>query len=142
MSKLKDSTIRKFLSRSVQSEVSPQDIPQQFVESWKRLKQYEDFFANNPTGIKSIDAKNRSICDSMHKVLNNEIRAYKIKTENNIGFGTKDLFSFICSQMVKLDNGEITIQQAQTQANLARQANNAMVCALRKAEMFLKFNNE
>lgn len=37
--------------------------------------------------------------------------------------------------------GEISIQQAQTQANLAKQANNAMVCALRKAEMFLKHNN-
>ncbi|MBQ4532976.1 MAG: hypothetical protein IJA24_07050 [Alistipes sp.] len=141
MRKIKDSTIKKFLSRSVQGEIAPQDIPQHFVESWKRIKQYEHFFDNNPTGIKSIDAKNRSICDSMHKVLNNELRAYKIKSETKISFDTKDLFDFICSQMVKLDNGEISIQQAQTQANLAKQANNAMVCALRKAEMFLKHNN-
>lgn len=38
----------------------------------------------------------------------------------------KSLLAFIFDQMEKLDNNEITTEQAKAQANLAKQANNSL----------------
>jgi hypothetical protein len=38
----------------------------------------------------------------------------------------KSLIAFIFDQMSKLDNEQITVEQAKAQANLAKQVNNAM----------------
>lgn len=38
----------------------------------------------------------------------------------------KSLLAFIFDQMAKLDNNEITTEQAKAQANLAKQANNSL----------------
>jgi len=45
----------------------------------------------------------------------------------------KALLHFIYDQMNKLDNGEITKEQAREQANLAKQANNCMKYELQRS---------
>lgn len=45
----------------------------------------------------------------------------------------KSLLHFIYGQMEKLDNGEISKEQAREQANLAKQANNCMKYELQRA---------
>ena len=39
---------------------------------------------------------------------------------------SKSLFHFICGQMEKLDNNDITVESAQAQSNLAKQAINIL----------------
>lgn len=133
---LKDSTIRKFLSRNTHGFVKPDEIPHSFVEMWRMIKYYEskenDFGARN--GWVGVE-KYRSIINAMHKSLNDEIIIYK--QNNNTSMNPESLFKFICSQMKKLENNEITIVQAQVQANLARQANNTLSLILKGADKFI-----
>ena len=50
----------------------------------------------------------------------------------------KSLLHFIYGQMGKLDKKEITVEDANAQANLAKQANNAIIYELKRAEVLLK----
>ena len=50
----------------------------------------------------------------------------------------KSLLSFIFGQMEKLDKNEIDVQTASAQANLAKQANNALNYELKRAEVQMK----
>lgn len=50
----------------------------------------------------------------------------------------KSLTIFIFRQMQKLEKGEINVQTAQAQANLAKQLNNALNYELRKADVQLR----
>jgi len=52
----------------------------------------------------------------------------------------KSLFHFICGQMDKLDKNEIDVQTAQSQANLAKQANNLLNYELKRAETVVKID--
>lgn len=47
---------------------------------------------------------------------------------------SKSLFHFVCNQMEKLDKKEITVQDAQAQASLAKQANNIFEYERKRAE--------
>ena len=51
---------------------------------------------------------------------------------------SKSLLHFIFDQMEKLDRKEITVQEGQAQANLAKQANNLLTYELKRAETLLK----
>ena len=53
----------------------------------------------------------------------------------------KSLLQFIFDQMGKLDNNEIDCDQAKTQAQLAKEANNAMMYDLKKADLILKIHH-
>lgn len=53
---------------------------------------------------------------------------------------SKSLFAFICGQMEKLDNKEINVDEAQSQANLARQANNVLAYELKRADTMIKLS--
>jgi len=50
----------------------------------------------------------------------------------------KSLLHFIYGKMEKLDKKEITVEDANAQANLAKQANNAIIYELKRAEVLLK----
>jgi hypothetical protein len=50
----------------------------------------------------------------------------------------KSMLHFIFNQMEKLDNGDVTIEQAREQANLAKQANNALNYELKRADIQMK----
>ena len=50
----------------------------------------------------------------------------------------KDLLKFICGQMAKLSNKEITTDDAKAQAGLARQANNALRYKIDVANALIK----
>lgn len=50
----------------------------------------------------------------------------------------KDLLKFICNQMVKLNNKEITTDDAKAQAGLARQANVALRYKIDVANALIK----
>jgi hypothetical protein len=52
----------------------------------------------------------------------------------------KSLLHFLFDQMEKLDNGTIDINQANTQANLVRQANNLMRYELDKAKVLIQLS--
>lgn len=52
----------------------------------------------------------------------------------------KSLFHFICDQMEKLDSKSTTVQEAQAQANLAKQANNILVYELKRADTQMKLD--
>ena len=52
----------------------------------------------------------------------------------------KSLLHFLFDQMEKLDNGVIDINQANTQANLVRQANNLMRYELDKAKVLIQLS--
>ena len=51
---------------------------------------------------------------------------------------SKSLFSFICDQMDKLQEAQITVEQAKAQANLAKQANNIMKYELDRTNTLIK----
>lgn len=51
---------------------------------------------------------------------------------------SKSLFSFICDQMEKLQESQITVEQAKAQANLAKQANNILKYELDRANTLMK----
>ena len=51
----------------------------------------------------------------------------------------KSLLHFIYGQMEKLAKKEITVEDANAQANLAKQANNSMVYELKRSETLLKW---
>jgi len=53
----------------------------------------------------------------------------------------KSLLNFIFEQMEKLDNSEIDCDQAKAQAQLAKEANNAMIYDIKKAELILKIHH-
>ena len=53
---------------------------------------------------------------------------------------SKSLFAFICGQMDKLDKKEIDVAEAQSQANLARQANNILAYELKRADTMVKLS--
>jgi len=48
------------------------------------------------------------------------------------------MLAFIFLQMEKLDNNEIDVQTASAQANLAKQANNALMYELKRADIQMK----
>lgn len=50
---------------------------------------------------------------------------------------TKTLLTFILNQMDKLDRKLIGVQEAQAQANLAKQANNLLSYELKRAQTLL-----
>jgi hypothetical protein len=50
----------------------------------------------------------------------------------------KSMLAFIFLQMEKLDNNEIDVQTASAQANLAKQANNALMYELKRADTQMK----
>lgn len=50
---------------------------------------------------------------------------------------TKSLLTFIFSQMEKLDNKEITVDEANAQSNLAKQANNILSYELKRSETLM-----
>jgi hypothetical protein len=50
----------------------------------------------------------------------------------------KSMLAFIFLQMEKLDNNEIDVQTASAQANLAKQANNALIYELKRADIQMK----
>ena len=50
---------------------------------------------------------------------------------------SKSLLHFIFDQMEKLDQKEITVQEGQAQANLAKQANNLLTYELKRAQTLL-----
>ena len=50
----------------------------------------------------------------------------------------KLMLAFIFLQMEKLDNNEIDVQTASAQANLAKQANNALMYELKRADIQMK----
>lgn len=50
----------------------------------------------------------------------------------------KSLLHFVFNQMEKLDSGQITIEQAREQANLAKQANNVLMYELKRADIEMK----
>jgi len=54
---------------------------------------------------------------------------------------SKSLLHFIFNQMEKLDRKEITVQDGQAQANLAKQANNLLSYELKRAEILLKLRD-
>ena len=53
---------------------------------------------------------------------------------------SKSLFAFICGQMEKLSESETNVQEAQAQANLAKQAQNILNYELRRAETLVKLS--
>lgn len=52
----------------------------------------------------------------------------------------KSLLHFLFDQMEKLDNGSIDINQANTQANLVKQANNLMRYELDKVKVLISMS--
>ena len=52
----------------------------------------------------------------------------------------KSMLHFLFDQMEKLDNGTIDINQANTQANLVKQANNLMRYELEKVKVMMQLN--
>jgi hypothetical protein len=58
----------------------------------------------------------------------------------NAPVNAKSLFHFICNQMEKLDKKEITVQDAQAQANLAKQVNNLLTYELKRADIQIKLD--
>lgn len=50
----------------------------------------------------------------------------------------KSMLAFIFGQMEKLDNGEIDVNQAKAQADLAKQANNALKYELERVNTQMK----
>lgn len=50
----------------------------------------------------------------------------------------KSLLHFLFDQMEKLDNGTLGIEEAKAQANLAKQANNALMYEIKRSETIMK----
>jgi len=48
---------------------------------------------------------------------------------------SKSLLHFLFNQMKKLDDKEVSVQEAQTQANIAKQANNLLNYELKRAQV-------
>ena len=53
---------------------------------------------------------------------------------------SKSLFHFICGQMEKLDNNDITVESEQAQSNLAKQAINILNYEIKRAELMVKLD--
>lgn len=51
---------------------------------------------------------------------------------------SKSLLHFIFDQMEKLDRKEISVQEGQVQANLAKQVNNLLTYELKRADIQMK----
>jgi len=51
---------------------------------------------------------------------------------------SKSLLHFVFRQMEKLDKKEITVPQAQGQANLAKQANNTLMYEIRRSDIQMR----
>lgn len=52
----------------------------------------------------------------------------------------KSLLHFVFAQMEKLDKGEIDVEQAKAQANLSKQANNALRYELDRTKLQIRVN--
>ncbi|MGV6830333.1 MAG: hypothetical protein ACWA5P_02065 [bacterium] len=63
---------------------------------------------------------------------------YINKFKNMEDTNNKSLLKFIFDQMDKLDKGNISIEKAKAQSNLARQANNALNYELNKTKVLMK----
>ena len=57
-----------------------------------------------------------------------------------IPVNSKSLFAFICGQMDKLDRKETSVQEAQAQASLMKQANNVLAYELKRADTQMKLS--
>lgn len=53
---------------------------------------------------------------------------------------SKSLFAFLCMQMEKLDNKEIDVQTANSQAGLAKQAKEMLMYEIKRAEVLSKLS--
>ena len=53
----------------------------------------------------------------------------------------KSLLHFIFDQMDKLDTNNITVEQAKAQANLAKQANNALKYEIERSRLLIDISN-
>lgn len=53
---------------------------------------------------------------------------------------SKSLFSFVCQQMDKLDNKQITVEEAREQSNLIKQANNLLKYELDRAKVQMELS--
>ena len=53
---------------------------------------------------------------------------------------SKSLFSFVCQQMDKLDNKQITVEEAREQSNLIKQANNLLKYELDRAKVQMQLS--
>ena len=60
-----------------------------------------------------------------------------LKIEN-----TKDMLNFLFDQMIKLDEKDITVEQAAAQAKLASQANNLLNYELQRSIVQLKLKEQ
>lgn len=58
----------------------------------------------------------------------------------NAPVNAKSLFHFLCDQMEKLDKKEITVQEAQGQANIAKQLNNLLNYELKRVDTQIKLD--
>jgi hypothetical protein len=58
----------------------------------------------------------------------------------NAPVNAKSLFHFLCDQMEKLDKKEITVQDAQGQANIAKQLNNLLNYELKRVDTQIKLD--
>jgi hypothetical protein len=58
----------------------------------------------------------------------------------NAPVNAKSLFHFLCDQMEKLDKKEITVQDAQGQANIAKQLNNLLNYELKRVDTQMKLD--
>jgi hypothetical protein len=58
----------------------------------------------------------------------------------NAPVNAKSLFHFLCDQMEKLDKKEITVQEAQGQANIAKQLNNLLNYELKRVDTQMKLD--
>lgn len=61
-----------------------------------------------------------------------------IKQKTMTPVNSKSLLHFIFNQMEKLDAKEITVQEAQGQANLAKQANNILMYEIKRADIQMR----
>ena len=55
---------------------------------------------------------------------------------------SKSIFEHLCSQMDKLDNKQISVEEAKAQSNLAKQANNVLKYELDRAIALAKFGEK
>lgn len=55
---------------------------------------------------------------------------------------TKSLFHFLTDQMMKLDTGLITVEEAKTQSMLSKQAHNLFTYELERAKLLAEYGDK
>lgn len=59
-----------------------------------------------------------------------------------VKYNSKAIFQHLCNQMEKLDNNEISVDDAKAQASLSKQANNVLRYELDRAKFVEKHGGE